>query len=146
MAATYTTNLNLAKPATSDPVDVSVLNSNMDKVDAACGTITGSITMASGWTLGTSEAIIRQYGKVVVVRFYATKDSSIASAGTENVGTISGVALPSSNVRNICYTGTDAWVVSNTGYVILDNTGVIGVRSNGATDDTVQIELVYIVA
>ena len=144
--ATYTTNLHLAKPAASDTVDVSVLNGNMDTIDAVCGTITGSITMDPDWTLGTPEAIIRQYGKVVVVRFYATKSSAISSSSTDTVGTISGVALPSSNVRNICYTGTDAWVVGNIGYVLLDNTGIIYVKSNGATDDTVQIELVYIVA
>ena len=35
--ATNTTNLKLTKPATSDAVDITVINSNMDKIDAIVG-------------------------------------------------------------------------------------------------------------
>lgn len=40
--ATQTTNLNLTKPGTTDPVDISVINNNMDKLDAQF--TTGSFT------------------------------------------------------------------------------------------------------
>ena len=47
--ATNTTNLNLAKPATSDAVDITVINSNMDKLDAVVGDkALGSFSDAAG--------------------------------------------------------------------------------------------------
>lgn len=54
--ATYTENLNLEKPSSTDFIDVSVLNENMDAIDAAISarenkaTITASTIYASGWT------------------------------------------------------------------------------------------------
>lgn len=41
--ATQTTNLNLVKPAENDAVDITVINSNMDKIDAAIGSASSPV-------------------------------------------------------------------------------------------------------
>ena len=48
--ATYTTNLNLEKPATSENFNLSKINSNWDKIDAGYGNIsTKANRTATGW-------------------------------------------------------------------------------------------------
>ena len=48
--ATTTTNLGLTKPAYSDSEDVSVLNSNMDLIDAAFGDVSGLAVNTTAFT------------------------------------------------------------------------------------------------
>lgn len=43
--ATQTTNLGLTKPAYSDPADISVINTNMDTIDAAIKALQDSVSL-----------------------------------------------------------------------------------------------------
>ena len=53
--ATTTTNLGLTKPAYSDSADVSVLNSNMDLIDAEAGRVRGNI--AANYSASSAYAV-----------------------------------------------------------------------------------------
>ena len=63
--ATTTTNLGLTKPATTDNVDVSVLNANMELIDAAVGRLR---SLASGISAGASTTINMSRGVIFVLR------------------------------------------------------------------------------
>ena len=51
--ATYTPNLNLKKPATTDYVDIADINGNMDLIDDACNTLSTNMQKKAGWTSTT---------------------------------------------------------------------------------------------
>ena len=51
--ATYTTNLNLKKPAGSENVSIGDINNNMDTIDSAVGTLSDQIASVSGTTTPT---------------------------------------------------------------------------------------------
>ena len=65
--ATSTTNLNLSKPAYTDPADIAVINDNMDKLDGAVnGVEDGLAIMANGNTHAAVAA-----GQFVYVRHHS---------------------------------------------------------------------------
>ena len=68
--ATYTSKLNLKKPAGTENINISDINGNMDTIDAACGVvdISSHFTVNSAYC-DTFKAYL--YGKVVFVSMYA---------------------------------------------------------------------------
>ena len=101
--ATYTTNLNLKKPAQSDKIRIADINNNMDDIDAAFGAIgndsvatqigdiQGALAIVS---VGDSHAAITA-GQYVYVKSHETLDTGlyVASANIAQNG-----ALSSSNL------------------------------------------------
>ena len=55
--ATTTTNLGLTKPATSDNVDITVINANMDKIDAIVDRIPREVTFERKYRTYTNVTI-----------------------------------------------------------------------------------------
>ena len=55
--ATYTTNLNLKKPAGSENVSIGDINNNMDTIDSAVGTLNDQIASISTGTLSSETGV-----------------------------------------------------------------------------------------
>ena len=101
---------------------------------------TGSFTGGSGVTI--SEADIKRSGNVVYVHFYAQKSWS---ANTEHtVGSLSGVPLPSKNIRWLAGGGSAAYYATTPVYAILDTSGVLKIYPSAAIG-AVNITVSYIV-
>lgn len=91
-----TTNLNLEKPIGTDQALVSVINSNMDKIDTFAGSTNqafanlGRIETASGtyttavWTYGTNTCVLNvtKPGLYIVWMFYELADSNASNRST----------------------------------------------------------------
>lgn len=79
--ATYTTYLNLEKPATSENFDLLKINANWDKVDAGYGQIANpqyyDITAGNNVTIYRQKAY--KIGKLVFISAYAKITASIAA-------------------------------------------------------------------
>lgn len=104
--ATTTTNLGLTKPATTDNVDVAVLNGNMDLIDAAVGK---HRVYSNSVTAGGNRQIAMQRGVIFVFR----GSSSLAAVGC--VDQWSGVTMlhTNANISITCASGTVT--ISNSG-------------------------------
>ena len=68
--ATYTTNLNLKKPAGTEDINIADINGNMDTIDAECGLVDISSYFTVNSTYCDSFKAFK-YGKVVFVSMYA---------------------------------------------------------------------------
>ena len=85
--ATTTTNLGLTKPASSDPADISVINGNMDLIDAFAGAFlnrvypVGAIYMS---TVSTSPATLFGGTWAPIEDTFLLAAGSTYEAGTEN--------------------------------------------------------------
>ena len=117
--ATYTTNLNLKKPASSDQYNVADMNGNMDLIDAACGKTSVTVTL-NQTNVSSGSVTVTKTGRVVNVRVGVT----VSGSGTLQIATFSSSYAPSSSVYFIMLTGG---VTSDT------HNGKIGyVNSSGA--------------
>ena len=98
--ATTTTNLGLTKPATSDNVDITVINGNMDKIDAAVGASLIPILEVNFGTVSTLPATV-QSGKIksnmVVLAHWIGTPKNVASDIT--VSTANGSATINGTLR-----------------------------------------------
>lgn len=73
--ATQTTNLNLTKPGTTDPVDITVINDNMDILDAAAGKLTVKLKNESVTTTAYGNAVTSlNPNSVILLSAYCTTD------------------------------------------------------------------------
>lgn len=93
--ASYTTNLNLKKPAGSENVAIGDINNNMDLIDSAYGTLNSKLKedVSNKISLSCTVATISDFsaykcGSIITISFIATATSSISS-GTEVVFTAS---------------------------------------------------------
>jgi len=82
--ATYTTNLNLKKPAGSENVSIGDINNNMDTIDSAVGTLsdqiattTGSVTFPTG---ASGEVYVEKSGNIVTINGNMSSTSDILGA------------------------------------------------------------------
>lgn len=101
---------------------------------------TGAFTGASGVTI--SENDIKRSGNVVYVHFYAQKSWS---ANTEyTVGSLSGVPLPSKNIRWLAGGGSAAYNATTPVYAVLDTAGTLKIYPSAAIG-AVNITVSYIV-
>ena len=89
--ASYTTNLNLKKPAGSENVAIGDINNNMDIIDNAYGTVNSKLkeNVSNKISLSCAVATISTFsaykcGSIVSISFIATATGNIAS-GTEVV-------------------------------------------------------------
>ena len=72
--ASYTTNLNLKKPAGSENVAIGDINGNMDTIDSAYGAVNSQIAKVNGyWTIINSTVITTSYTT------YSTYNSRVIS-------------------------------------------------------------------
>ena len=121
--ATYTTNLNLKKPASTDQYNVADMNGNMDTLDSAYDNLEKktSVTVTLNQTNVSSGSVtVTKTGRVVNVRVGVT----VSGSGTLQIATFSSSYAPSSSVYFIMLTGG---VTSDT------HNGKIGyVNSSGA--------------
>ena len=103
-------------------------------------TKTGTLTLNSGWT--GDEIEVKQFGDVIMVKGYFTRSGG---TGTNEIaiGTLSGVALPSSHIRFRVGAGNAAYNATNSGYGILARSGQLSVKLP-SSQTTVTIALVYI--
>lgn len=98
--ATTTTNLGLTKPATSDNVDITVINGNMDKIDAAVGASLIPILEVNFGTVSTLPATVRSdkiKSNMVVLAHRIGTPKNVASDIT--VSTANGSATISGTLR-----------------------------------------------
>lgn len=106
--ATTTTTLKLTKPAATDAAEISVINTNMDKIDAqytaaSNTTVAGVITMQSGYT-ATTAATTRRGGIVMLDLVFKT--TAAKSAGDSfTVGTLATAYRPLRNTSLTCGVG-----------------------------------------
>ena len=103
-------------------------------------TKTGTFTLNSGWTGNEIEA--KQFGDVIMLKGYFVRSGG---TGTNEIaiGTLSGVALPSSQVRFRVGAGNAAYNATLSGYGILATSGQLSVKLP-SSQTTVTIALVYI--
>lgn len=73
--ASYTTNLNLKKPAGSENVAIGDINNNMDTIDQAYGTLNSKITTSTPST-GITGATAKRSGNVVSLDINVTLTST----------------------------------------------------------------------
>lgn len=92
--ATTTTNLGLTKPATSDNVDITVINTNMDKLDTAVAVIPNSLAIISS---GYTHAAIAS-GQYVYVRNHSSLADGLYQALT---AIAANATLSTSNLRSV---------------------------------------------
>ena len=94
--ASYTTNLNLKKPAGSENVAIGDINGNMDTIDTAYGSLRKQLL--SDWftphetniTLDTNNSWAYKCGDIVYIQLFFTNNSS----GTISIGTLSSNCKP----------------------------------------------------
>ena len=103
-------------------------------------TKTGTLTLNSGWT--GDEIEVKQFGDVIMVKGYFTRSGG---TGTNEIaiGTLSGVALPSSHIRFRVGAGNAAYNATISGYGILAKSGQLSVKLP-SSQTTVTIALTYI--
>jgi len=130
--ATYTTNLNLKKPAQSDKIRIADINNNMDDIDAAfgpigndsvatqIGNIQGALAIVS---VGDSHAAITA-GQYVYVKSHETLDTGlyVASANIAQNGALSssnltadtagGLNVLNGNITPTAATGTPTSIIT----------------------------------
>lgn len=99
--ATTTTNLGLTKPATSDNVDITVINTNMDKIDTAVAGISNSLAIIAN---GNTHAAIAS-GQYAYVRNHSSLAEGLYRA-TEAIA--ENATLSSSNVVAVSGGGLNA--------------------------------------
>lgn len=75
--ATYTTNLNLKKPAYADPADIADINANMDTIDSLAGTGRTTETVK-----GNADDLATHMAENVIYTTGTTRDLSIAGSQT----------------------------------------------------------------
>lgn len=100
----------------------------------------GAFTTETG--ISVNEVDIKRSGRCVYVRFYAT--GTISANTVTTLGTLSGVPLPSKNIRWLASGGSAAYNATTPVYAILDTSGVLKIYSNTAIG-AVNITLSYIV-
>lgn len=91
--ATYTTNLNLKKPTTSEMYNVLDWNDNSDKIDQAVGNLNSQITNKSG-TAGTNTKVKRT-GNVVYCTCTTGSNFSVQSGTNYLMDGDSAIQIPS---------------------------------------------------
>ena len=109
--ATYTTNLNLKKPTTSEMYNVLDWNDNSDKIDTAVGTLNSQTTQVvvptyNNGSYGTADFFIRAVGRVVTLNGYFAFTN--APTGEVTIGNIANYR-PSASVRVPCALADAAW-------------------------------------
>ena len=76
--ATSTTNLNLSKPAYTDPADIAVINDNMDKLDGAVNGVEDGLAIVAN---GNTHAAVAA-GQFVYVRNHSSLAQGVYKATT----------------------------------------------------------------
>lgn len=104
----------------------------------------GTITAVSGFSVNEAKCV--QIGNVVWIKCYIQKSSGTisASGSTTHVATISGVDLPSQNLRFIAGCGSAAYEANKACYAIAALNGKIEVLPSTASP-VVIINLTYLV-
>jgi len=131
--ATYTTNLNLKKPATSDKIRIADFNNNADLIDAGYGDQDTSMGKLGGGlaiiSTGNVHAAISA-GDYVYVRKHGTlteglytADSAISANGTLSSSNVTAVSGGGLNALNSKITGNS---YSNSGLTFTDCALVVG--------------------
>ena len=100
--ATYTSNLNLKKPAGSENVAIGDINNNMDAIDTAYGTMNSKFTLKSSnltkdetiWTAGSIYA--RRRGCVVELKIEGATIGT--TSGYSQISTVPDWAKPYSQI------------------------------------------------
>ncbi len=98
--ASYTTNLNLKKPAGSENVAIGDINNNMDVIDQAYGALSDQIAkqtiaisgVTSDHTIDTNSSLISKIAGIVYDRLSITLTSNVAAFGT--IATLPTAARP----------------------------------------------------
>lgn len=131
--ATYTTNLNLKKPATSDKIRIADFNNNADLIDAGYATQDTSLGKLGGGmaiiSTGNVHAAISA-GQFVYVRKHGTLAEGLYTADS-NIS--ANATLSTSNLTAVSDGGLNN-VVQTKGYGLLNN---LKLNNIGATSDTI---------
>ena len=114
--ATYTTNLNLAKPAYEDAADIDVLNTNMDKIDTAVGGKKSAQTAksdpsASGTTLDFIATLSQNTNGEVTATKKTVKDMTGATGSSAGAHGL--VPAPAAGDNTKVLQGDGSWVAQN---------------------------------
>lgn len=99
--ASYTTNLNLKKPAGSDNINIADINTNMDTIDSAVGTLQ---KFAQAGSVANNTAL----NNVVTPGFYLLPSSSTYTNTPPDGGVI--------NVLMVIRTATNASTITQVGF------------------------------
>lgn len=136
--ATTTTNLGLTKPATTDAVDISVINGNMDLIDAALGVSTVTVTAATSNVTIASQSV-KQYGKIIIgsVRF------TLSSAVSAYANLINTAKAPATDMKFPVYDNAGNLVASKAIYMDYNNTNLRAASSLAA--GTYNVSFTYLV-
>ena len=89
-----TTNLSLTKPAGGENINLSVLNGNWDKIDAAAGRTYYNIAKDSSFNAGTFAINVFKFNKFAIV-YYNIGVPSITASTTVTMAHISSACTPS---------------------------------------------------
>lgn len=93
------------------------------EVDALSAVTTGTFTVDAGLENGANHLSIKQNGKVVTVNGYVS--GTIAASTNVNLGTVSGVSMPSEPVRTRGGCGSNAYTTGADAYVSMTTAGKI---------------------
>ena len=106
-----------------------------------CDYKTGTVSSYNGSTV--TNLTVKQYGKVVVLNGFI---SASLTANTETqIATISGVSLPTENVRAVCGVANAAYQhPADTAYIIVGTSGKISVNSTQSGTKAVYFSVSYI--
>lgn len=113
--ATTTTNLGLTKPATSDNVDITVINANMDKIDAIVDMIPREVTF---------ERKYRTYTNITVPNVGYIKVDSYASMEVSSQKYLLSITPRgwSGHIENVTFakssTGADIYMIAPAGTTV----------------------------
>lgn len=99
----------------------------------------GNIIAQSGFT--ANEANVTQVGSLVCVSGYFSKSGGIGTTEVL-VGRISGVDMPSANLRAICGGGQQPYSPSEIAYMVINTAGEIRVKLNTSRPHVV-FDVVY---
>lgn len=148
--ASYTTNLNLKKPAGSENVAIGDINNNMDAIDAAYGTLNSKTSAELGVysnrvqnVSSTEPAIVTKRGNVCVISGYIEYLVSPTSSQT-SILTIPSGYMPASNIYTTVVRASDgkafaAQVSLSSGNVNIFNRGEI------STGDKFYLGITYVI-
>lgn len=124
--ASYTTNLNLKKPAGSENVSIGDINNNMDLIDQAYGNMNSSITdMVPSKLMSTDSASfeisIANNGRhlLVITATNATSRSLVLVVSTSSTGGV--------NVAELYKGGTVSYTTDNNKITVTQNTSTASI-------------------
>lgn len=132
------TKQNLLKEVNSS---ITSLNNSLTQCSSVAN---GTLTLHSSQSSATNNITIKQNNHVVCVWGFLAGITTSSSGTT--IGTVSGVSLPTNNVRFLCSVGSNAYSTGTPTYAVLGTNGSLEL---GATADgsgrAVYFDIAYIV-